>query len=83
VPSVFFRFPGLVADRAVLATVRGYQLNALASDARLAKHENPTPGSIILIHGNENEEAGVADFLNWLDSRRGERPNFLDVTQLF
>ncbi|MBI3557621.1 MAG: hypothetical protein HY074_15275 [Deltaproteobacteria bacterium] len=82
-PSVFFRFPGLVGNRALDDTLRNYFLIPIGSDAWLAKHEAPTPGSVILIHGNENEPAGVADFLKWLDLHRGDDLSLLGMAELF
>ncbi len=83
VPSVYFRFPGLVGSRALDDSLRNYCLIPIASDAWLAKKERPTPGSVILIHGNENEPAGVADFLKWLDLHRGDDLSILGLADLF
>ena len=82
-PSVFFRFPGLVGSRALDDTLRNYGLIPIGSDAWLAKHQSPVPGSVILIHGNENEPAGVADFLRWLDLHRGSELSLLSLGDLF
>ena len=65
-PSSFFRFPGLVSDRATIDYVTNQGLITLGSDAWLAKNETPTEGSIILIHGNRNEPVGERQFLNYL-----------------
>jgi hypothetical protein len=62
VPSVFFRFPGLVADDAALGLVRELGLIPLGSNAWLAKGETVRDGSIILVHGNGNEPAGIRRF---------------------
>lgn len=70
VPSVFFRFPGLVSDKAVVDKVLTYGLIPVGSDAWLAKGQQTTPGSIVLIHGNGNEPIGVNDFLQLLRSER-------------
>ncbi|MBI3544211.1 MAG: polysaccharide deacetylase [Deltaproteobacteria bacterium] len=83
VPSVFFRFPGLVADRGLEDLLRSFLLIPVGSDAWLAKNETPQLGSIILIHGNENEPAGVDDFLKWLDKHRGLDANFLNISDVF
>lgn len=63
VPSVFFRFPGLVSDPAEFERILAYGLIAVGSDAWLAKKQQPGPGSIVLIHGNGNEPLGIRDFL--------------------
>ena len=62
VPSVFFRFPGLVADQGAMDLLRELGLIPVGSDAWLAKGELPRLGSIILVHGNGNEPAGIKKF---------------------
>lgn len=63
VPSVFFRFPGLVSSRELFDRVVAHGLVPVGSDAWLAKGQRPTGGSIVLIHGNGNDSLGVKDFL--------------------
>ncbi|ASV33309.1 hypothetical protein GWK90_09385 [Candidatus Hamiltonella defensa] len=58
-PSVFFRFPGLVSDEKTVKKVNQFGLIPVGSDAWLAKGEKAKPGSIILIHGNGNEPKGI------------------------
>jgi hypothetical protein len=79
VPSVFFRFPGLVADSAVMDLLRELGLIPIGSDAWLAKGESPRPGSIILVHGNGNEPAGIRLFHDL--QRRGALSAFLPLAQ--
>jgi hypothetical protein len=68
IPSVFIRFPGLVANKKLRETVAfKYGLIALGSDAWLAKGEKPKKGSIILIHGNKNEPLGIKIFEKYLN----------------
>jgi len=69
-PSVFFRFPGLVSDAKLLYKITGFGLIPIGSDAWLAKGERAMPGSIVLIHGNGNEPIGVQDFINLLKSEQ-------------
>ena len=69
-PSVFFRFPGLVSDQAVVDKVLAYCLIPVGSDAWLAKGQPANAGSIVLIHGNGNEPLGVRDFLQLLQKNR-------------
>ncbi len=59
VPSVFFRFPGLVSDEKSIHTVTRMGLIPIGTDAWLAKGQRPKEGSIILVHGNGNEPKGV------------------------
>jgi len=62
-PSVFFRFPGLISNKAVFTAVLSYGLIPVGSDAWLAKNERPTDGSIVLVHANGNEPVGIQRFL--------------------
>ena len=66
VPSVFFRFPGLVSSRELFDRVVAHGLVPVGSDAWLAKGQRPSGGSIVLVHGNGNEPLGVKDFLQLL-----------------
>ncbi|MDD3324937.1 MAG: hypothetical protein PHN38_07445 [Sulfurospirillaceae bacterium] len=61
IPSVFFRFPGLIADENLMKELREtYFLIPLGADAWIAKEQKPKEGSIILIHGNKNEPKGIS-----------------------
>lgn len=71
VPSVFFRFPGLVSDQSLITKITGFGLIPIGSDAWLAKGQKPNQGSIVLIHGNGNEPLGVQDFLSLIRSEQG------------
>jgi hypothetical protein len=59
VPSVFFRFPGLVANQALVMKLNQFGLIPVGSNAWMAKHDPITPGSVILVHGNSNEPQGI------------------------
>jgi len=74
-PSVFFRFPGLVSDKSIVDKITAYGLIPIGSDAWLAKGQQPNAGSIVLIHGNGNEEIGVKDFIQLLKSKQAEVRN--------
>jgi hypothetical protein len=69
VPSVFFRFPGLVSDQQLVFKITDFGLIPIGSDAWLAKGQQPNDGSIVLIHGNGNEPVGVEDFIKLLQSK--------------
>jgi peptidoglycan/xylan/chitin deacetylase (PgdA/CDA1 family) len=58
-PSVFFRYPGLVADKTLILKLHDLGLIPLGSNAWLAKGEVAKAGSIILVHGNANEHVGI------------------------
>ena len=68
-PSVFFRFPGLVSDQQLVYKITDFGLIPIGTDAWLAKGQQPQAGSIVLIHGNGNEPVGVNDFINLLKSK--------------
>ena len=78
VPSVFFRFPGLVSDRKAVKTVTRLGLVTVGTDAWLAKGQKPKAGSIILLHGNRNEPKGVDIFLKMIKEKRIKKLNSLD-----
>lgn len=69
VPSVFFRFPGLVSSRELVFKITGLALIPIGSDAWLAKGQKPINGSIVLIHANGNEPVGVKDFIKLLHAK--------------
>jgi hypothetical protein len=62
VPSVFFRFPGLISDRALMEKVREAHLIPLGADAWLALGAAAHPGAILLVHPNGNEPFGLDIF---------------------
>ncbi|OKS88339.1 polysaccharide deacetylase family protein [Mucilaginibacter polytrichastri] len=68
-PSVFFRFPGLVSDQQLVFSITSFGLIPIGTDAWLAKGQQPQAGSIVLIHGNGNEPVGVNDFIKLLQSK--------------
>jgi peptidoglycan/xylan/chitin deacetylase (PgdA/CDA1 family) len=85
IPSVFFRFPGLVSSRALFDRVVAHGLVPVGSDAWLAKGQRPAQGSIVLVHGNGNEPLGVKEFLQLVHAKgpgiRGGGWLLLDLRQ--
>jgi len=69
-PSVFFRFPGLVSDTSIVDSVLQYGLIPIGSDAWLAKGQKVHAGSIVLIHGNGNDPVGIKDFIKLLQTEK-------------
>lgn len=67
-PSVFFRAPGLVTNEKIIDTLDKLGLILLGADAWLAKGEEPYSGSIILVHGNSNEPAGINKMMTFLEN---------------
>ena len=73
VPSVFFRFPGLVSSEALLVRLRDqFGLIAVGTNAWVAKVDRLEPGSILLIHGNGHEPGGVDRFLQFIGEWRAQ-----------
>jgi hypothetical protein len=58
-PSVFFRAPRLAANEKLISKLQHFGLIPLGTDAWLAKGEEASKGSIILVHGNSNEPKGI------------------------
>jgi hypothetical protein len=71
-PSVFFRFPGLVSDSALVHAVVGYGLITIGCDAWLGKDEKPKEGSIVLVHANGNEPYGIKKFFRLIKDKQPE-----------
>lgn len=70
VPPVFFRFPGLISDDDIFKEAISYRLIPIGTDAWLAKSETPTPGSIVLVHGNGNEPLGIKKLFELLQKEK-------------
>lgn len=58
-PSVYFRFPGLVSNKQLVSKLRKYGLIPIGSDAWIAHDQEAKTGSLILVHGNSNEPEGI------------------------
>ncbi len=78
-PTVYYRFPGLIHDRVRLAEILELDLFPVDCDSWLAlvKQKDKGPfyyrvrdGSIILVHGNGNEPAGIPALERWLTEHR-------------
>jgi hypothetical protein len=69
VPSVFFRYPGLVSDADWTERLHKAGLIPLGADSWLALGQKPGPGGVILVHPNGNEPAGLAIFERLNQSR--------------
>ncbi|WP_158812664.1 polysaccharide deacetylase [Methylocapsa sp. S129] len=74
IPSVFFRFPGLVSNSPLMDAVRRHHLIVLGTDAWLAEGQRPGEGSIVLVHPNGNEEGGIDRFARYVDQGTIARP---------
>ena len=84
-PSVFFRFPGLISSSTLVERILSFGLVPVGSDAWLAKSEWPKSGSIVLVHANGNEPLGVSRFIDLLRRERtaihGRRWLLLDLRE--
>ena len=72
IPSVYFRFPGLVSSKAIFDQILSYGLLPLGSDAWLAKGQLITKGSLVLVHANGNEPLGLKLFLSQLKKNEAD-----------
>ena len=80
-PSVFFRFPALIADKALMEKLRAFHLVPLGADSWLVLSPTvPHPGAIVLVHPNGNEPAGLRLFSRYLDAGKLPRP-FRPITE--
>lgn len=75
VPSIYFRFPGLVSSKPIFDQILSYGLLPLGSDAWLAKGQLIKQGSLVLVHANGNEPLGLSLFLSLLKKNKGNIKN--------
>ncbi len=73
-PSVFFRFPGLISNPALMQLAANDHLIVLGAAAWLARTPRARAGDIILIHLNGNEPAGLAIFSKLLAAGKLPQP---------
>jgi len=90
IPSIFFRFPGLVSDKKSMIDIGNLGLVTIGSNTWLAKNQKIKKNSIILLHGNKNEHKGVVMFEKLLDANssmlmklgtltRKDRKNYMTI----
>ena len=79
-PSIFFRFPGLISNKNLILKLGKLGLISVGSNAWLAELQPAKPGSIILVHGNENEPQGIKLIMPLLQSKNLE---LLPLQKLF
>jgi len=83
IPSVFFRFPGLISNQKIYEKVMGYGLIPLGADAWLAKGKKPVAGSIILVHPNGNEKKGTSLLLQLASCGAINITNIVSLTKAY
>ncbi|OHD67944.1 MAG: hypothetical protein A2W19_06765 [Spirochaetes bacterium RBG_16_49_21] len=70
IPSVFFRFPGLISNREAFLKITGLGLIPVGSDAWLGKNQWPKQGSIILVHANNQELVGMKRLAGLINAKQ-------------
>jgi hypothetical protein len=78
IPSVFFRFPGLISNQNLIKELAEFSLISISANAWLAKGEHITHSSIILVHGNGNEPLGILKLKKYFEQKR---PSFLSILE--
>ena len=79
VPSIFYRFPGLVHDEPRLRAILDLDLISVDCDSWVASMHLrrpphylwPSDGSVLLIHGNGNEAVGIPRLYEWMIENPG------------
>ena len=86
-PSVFFRYPGLISSPALQGRLRKLSLIPIGANAWLAKGEAAIAGSIILVHGNGNEPSGIKAALSFysgnIDKIKGDGLRLMGLREAF
>ncbi len=70
VPSIFFRFPGLISNNKLISQLKQFGLIPVGSDAWLGKGQWPKNGSIKLLHANGHEPLGIKRFFKFLSDKQ-------------
>ena len=83
VPSVFFRFPGLISDQEDVEAIRAWGLIPVGANAWLAKGQKPQIGSFILVHGNGNEPQGLKILYEDMQKNPELKNEFSDIHEAF
>lgn len=63
IPSVIFRFPGLVHDANRRRQLNRLSLLPIDANGWIAKGQPIAPRAVVLVHGNGNEPEGITGFL--------------------
>lgn len=83
VPSVFFRFPGLVSSDKLISQLKAWGLVPLGSNAWLGKGQKIKNGSVVLVHGNGNELSGLALLYKALELQPQINANWADLNKVW
>ena len=83
VPSIFFRFPGLVSSDLLISKLKSWGLIPLGSNAWLGKGQKIKNGSVVLIHGNGNELSGLALLYKALEIQPQINATWTNLNQVY
>lgn len=83
VPSIFFRFPGLISSDQLIKQLKEWGLITLGSNAWLGNGQKIKNGSIILVHGNGNELTGLQLLYKALEIHPEINTSWMDLNQIY
>lgn len=83
VPSVFFRFPGLISSDKLIGQLKAWGLVPLGSNAWLGKGQKIKNGSVILVHGNGNELSGLTLLYKALEIQPQIKAELADLNRVW
>lgn len=83
VPSVFFRFPGLISSDKLISQLKAWGLVPLGSNAWLGKGQKIKNGSVVLVHGNGNELSGLVLLYKALEIQPQINANWSDLNRVW
>lgn len=85
VPSIFFRFPGLISSDNLINQLKSWGLIPLGANAWLGNGQKIKNGSIILIHGNGNgnELSGLALLYKALEIQPQINATWTELNKVF
>lgn len=83
VPSIFFRFPGLVSSDVLIAKLKSWGLIPLGSNAWIGKGQKIKNGSVVLVHGNGNELSGLTMLYKALEIQPQINATWTNLDQVY
>ena len=83
VPSIFFRFPGLVSSDLLISKLKSWGLLPLGSNAWIGKGQKIKNGSVVLVHGNGNELSGLTLLYKALEIQPQINATWTDLDQVY
>ncbi|AZZ37694.1 hypothetical protein CIK05_13105 [Bdellovibrio sp. qaytius] len=83
VPSIFFRFPGLISSDKLIDQLKAWGLIPLGANAWLGKGQKIKNGSIVLVHGNGNELSGLTLLYKALEVQPQINATWTNLNQVY